>query len=88
MGFATEAALAATAFICLGSIGAAIYAWVTHFHRQSTGAYEMNSFPMGAFARDATWFATYVCLAAAPGWWVARRRRRARSPTQSVQHGN
>jgi hypothetical protein len=75
--------LAATIVACGGSLSVAAYAWLTHFWWTWTGAYAGNSFPMGAFAVDASRFAGCVCLAAAVIWTVVlvwERKGRAGGP--------
>ena len=59
-----------TVVVCGGSLFVAAYAWLTHFWWSWTGAYAWNSFPMGAFAVDASRFAGSVCLVAAAIWAV------------------
>jgi hypothetical protein len=60
--------IALTVVACGGSLSVAAYAWLTHFWWTWTGAYAGNSFPMGAFAVDASRVAGYVCLASAVIW--------------------
>lgn len=61
--------IAVTVAACGGSLFVAAYAWATHFWWTWTGAY--GSFPMRAFAVDASRFAGGVCLVGAVFWSVA-----------------
>ncbi|HEX3127562.1 MAG TPA: hypothetical protein VH394_09535 [Thermoanaerobaculia bacterium] len=60
--------IAVTVVACGGSLFVAGYAWLTHFWWLWTDAYGGNSFPMGAFAVEASRFAGYVCLASTVIW--------------------
>lgn len=68
--------LSLTAAACVSSLCVAAYAWHTHFQWLRTGAYSHNSFPMGAFAVDASWFAGCVCLGSAVLWAIVLVRDR------------
>ena len=63
-------ALAASFLFCAVPAGVAVYAWVTHWHWQHTGAYARNSFPMNKLASDATSVAI-GCVAVTVCVWVA-----------------
>lgn len=71
-----KASLALNAVVCCGAFAVAAWAWMTHLHWQATDAYGHNSFPMNAFAADATWFAVIVLCVSAGVWSVIFLRRR------------
>jgi hypothetical protein len=72
--------IAVTIVACGGSLSVAACAWINHFWWMWTGAYHHNSFPMGAFAKEASGYALCICLASGLIWGVAllwERRGRA-----------
>ena len=80
--------MAANGVVCAGSITLAASAWWKHAEWERTGAHSQNSFPMRAFAKDATWFASWLLLASLLGWavalwWIRRRSRIAKQPMQA-----
>ena len=73
------------AVLCAGSVLLAAAAWWTHAEWRRTGAYETNSFPMGVFARDATWVAVGVCGVTALTWFVVVKRRERRRTGEGLE---
>jgi hypothetical protein len=72
-------AVALSIVACLAPTALAIFAWITHLAWLRSGAYDRNSFPMDAFAKDLTWLSTGVVLVVAAAWCIAwwRVRRSA-----------
>ena len=62
---------------CAIPTGVAVYAWMTHWEWQRTGAYAGNSFPMNKFASDATWVAgvCFVITVCSWGVWAVFSRK-------------
>lgn len=71
-------AVAVSFMVCTAPTGIAVYAWLTHWHWQRTGAYSRNSFPMNKFASDATWVAVASIAIVGCGWgmWAVMNRKR------------
>ena len=87
--FVKALAIVFSVAVCVAPVILAFHAWITHFAWLRSGAYERNSFPMKAFAREMTWVSAGCIFAVALAWSIKiwwRLRAVAREPAAGANH--